>query len=242
MVKRRPCSYSILAKFALTIQDLGEDEPIPRLKKIKTKSELASFCSKLSGKVVVEKKIDGISCHLIYRKGRLIKANTKYGWNVMRIIRDMRSIPKRVDKSFTGSVRGELFISKQKFILFNKQRAEKKLRIYRSPIQAIMGLSKTNHNLYKDKIEFHGFLINTQTYFETQLDVMRKIKELGINKNIPNFHKSFNLPEDFNALYKYVKNSQERRDEFLVNIDGLVVKANELTSQRLERKVVAFKY
>jgi DNA ligase (NAD+) len=238
LVKRRQYSYPIFSNFYLTLQDLSNEEPIPRLKKIHTRAEVKKFCSGLEEKLIVEKKIDGVSCYLVYRKGYLVKATTKYGWSIMGIVRTVKSIPKRIDRSFSGGVRGELYITKRKFISLNRQRIDKGLHVYKSPITAIMNSGKIRNN----KVEFHGFLLNTQTHLRTQLAIMRELKQLGINGRGKNFHKSFELPQDFDALCRYVQTIEERRNEFASNIDGLVIKANLLTSQRIERKVVAFKY
>lgn len=221
---------------------LANEEPMPKLKKIRTEQEMWKFCSGLNGIVVVEKKLDGISCYLFYNRGQLVKATTKRGWNVMRIIGKIGSIPKQVDRFFTGGVRGELYMTKAGFEICNEERARNGLRVYKSPTAAISGLVKSNQNFQQKTIEFHGFLINGWIPLETQTGTIRKLEQLGINRWKDRFYAAFNLPKDFYALCRYVQNSQERRDEFDSYIDGLVIKANLLSEQRAEKKVVAYKY
>jgi NAD-dependent DNA ligase len=221
---------------------LNYQEPLPKLKKIRTQQALWRFCSDLEGRVIVEKKLDGISCYLVYYRGQLIKANTKNGLNILRIIKRIGSIPNQVDRFFTGGVRGELYMTKKGFELYNGERKRERLKAHKSSITAIMSLIKSNNSFNQKCIEFHGFFINGWVHLETQMDTIKMLERLGINRRKEKFFGAFNLPNDFISLCRYVENIQLRKDEFDSNIDGLVLKADVLSIQRTTKGMVAFKY
>jgi DNA ligase (NAD+) len=242
MIRKREDSYSLFCDYLLTIQEFNREDPIPRLKKIDKQSEVSKFLSGFYGKIIAEKKIDGVSCYLTYKDGVLIRATTKKDLNITRIIKSSKLIPKKIDKSFTGGIRGELFISKKKFIQINEEQKSKNLKEYKSPLTALVGIIGSNEKRTQDKLDFQGYLINSQDPLRTQLTVLRKLRSLGINKRTKNFYKTFTIPNDIQKIQKYISNRKKREDEYLANIDGLVIKANMLTTQRLEKKSIAFKY
>ena len=101
---------------------------------------------------------------------------------------------------------------------------------------------KSNRIVYRDKIRFQGFLINTTPLPKTQIEVLRKIKSLGVNKTLRSFEKTFVIPRDKEELCNFIRDKEKRKKEFSAEIDGLIIKANALAPQRIERKIIAFKY
>jgi DNA ligase (NAD+) len=242
MVKRRKESYAVLQQFILTLPKFEDRDSFTHMRKVQRVGKIRDFFSHFSGEVVVEKKIDGISCLLTYRRGRLLKGVTKRGLNVTRLVRRIDAIPKETDGSFTGEIRGELYLPKSQFIQSNRGRRALGLHAHKTHLSALVALMNSNHNMYRDKIRFQGFLINTTPLPKTQIEVLKKIKSLGINRNLKNFQRTFVIPRDKKDLYEYIRDKRNRKEEFAAEIDGLVIKANALAPQRIERKIIAFKY
>jgi NAD-dependent DNA ligase len=160
----------------------------------------------------------------------------------MRIVKRISSVPKQVDRFFTGGVRGELYMTKTGFELHNKERTNRGLRIHKNSTLILTNLARRDGFFCPESVEFHGFLINGWIHLDTQMETIRKLEKLGINRRKDGFLKVFYMPDDYRRLCKYVMNQQMRRDEFESNIDGLVIKANLLTTQKTGKKIVAFKY
>jgi DNA ligase (NAD+) len=242
MVKRRKESYTALQQFILTLPKFEDRDSFMYMRKVQSIQKVRTFFSCFTGQVVVEKKIDGIGCLLTYKKGRLLKSTTKRGLNLTKFVKWIDAVPKEIDKSFTGEIRGELFLPKSQFIQSNRERRASGLREHKTHLSALVGLMKSNRIVYRDKIRFQGFLINTTPLPKTQIEVLRKIKSLGVNKTLRSFEKTFVIPRDKEELCNFIRDKEKRKKEFSAEIDGLIIKANALAPQRIERKIIAFKY
>lgn len=190
----------------------------------------------------VEPKIDGLSISLSYKDGKLIRALTrgdgKIGENVTQNIYEIKSIPKKIDLKDEIEVRGEIYISLESFeeinrkrILVNKEyekQGRKTLELFANPRNAAAGtLRQLNSNIVKErKLDafFFFLLFKDKTKGkETQEKNMNLLKKLGF---VVNPH--FKIVHDVNKIMDAIKEISNLRDNLKYEIDGIVIKLNEI--------------
>jgi DNA ligase (NAD+) len=194
---------------------------------------------------VVEEKIDGASIVLYYKTGQLESALTRgngiVGNDVIENVRTIKQVPLVTGETTDFTVRGEIYIKKSEFDTYNQTFDNK----YSNPRNLAAGSlrnikSSVVANVPLNIFTYEGFFEKTIT--NDHILALSKLKELGfrINKNMGFFSDNKEkiataqekLPEittgDIEDLVAYVKERRAERDRLDYEIDGLVVKVNEL--------------
>jgi DNA ligase (NAD+) len=215
---------------------------------------------------VVEEKIDGASIVLYYKTGQLESALTRgngiVGNDVIENVRTIKQVPLVTDETTDFTVRGEIYIKKSEFDTYNQTFDNK----YSNPRNLAAGSlrnikSSVVANVPLNIFTYEGFFESTIT--NDHILALSKLKELGfrINKNMGFFSDNKEkiaivrekLPGittgDIGDLTVYVKERRAERDRLDYEIDGLVVKVNELDVRETlgytshhPRWAVAFKF
>jgi DNA ligase (NAD+) len=194
---------------------------------------------------VVEEKIDGASIVLYYKNGQLESALTRgngiVGNDVRENVRTIKQVPLVTHETSNFAVRGEIYIKKSKFEIYNRTFENK----YSNPRNLSAGSlrnlkSSVVANVPLNIFTYEGFFENNIT--KNHIQALSKLKELGfrINNNMGFFSNNKEnkaivrgeLPDikvgDAGELLAYVNERQAERDRLDYEIDGLVVKVNEL--------------
>ena len=194
---------------------------------------------------VVEEKIDGASIVLYYKTGQLESALTRgngiVGNDVIENVRTIKQVPLVTDENSDFTVRGEIYIKKSEFDTYNRTFDNK----YSNPRNLAAGSlrnikSSVVANVPLNIFTYEGFF--EKTFTNDHILTLSRLKELGfrINKNMGFFSDDKEkvaiaqekLPEIFSGnigdLVAYVKERRAERDTLDYEIDGLVVKVNEL--------------
>jgi len=246
--------------------------PVLSLDKEYTTEELEKWLTKTiknSGRAlsfVVEEKIDGASIVLYYKNGTLTSALTRgnglVGNDVIENVRTINQVPLVTDDSSSFAVRGEIYINKSKFETFNKNFDDK----YANPRNLAAGSLRNIKSSVVAKVPLNIF--SYEGYFDNALTndhihILAHLKDLGfrINYNLGFFTGNTELlqeirgilPEittgDVSELTAYVRERMKHRDSLDYEIDGLVIKVNELDVREIlgytshhPRWAVAFKF
>jgi DNA ligase (NAD+) len=246
--------------------------PVLSLDKEYTSEELEKWLTKTIKNAnrelsfVVEEKIDGASIVLYYKTGQLESALTRgngiVGNDVIENVRTIKQVPLLTDENSDFTVRGEIYIKKSEFDTYNQTFDNK----YSNPRNLAAGSlrnikSSVVANVPLNIFTYEGFFESTIT--NDHILALSKLKELGfrINKNMGFFSDNKEktaivqekLPEitsgDIGDLVEYVKERRAERDLLDYEIDGLVVKVNELDVRETlgytshhPRWAVAFKF
>ncbi len=231
------------------------DEWFARVIKLLGKGEKIEF--------VVEPKIDGVSCALIYEKGRLSRAVTRgdgeVGEDVTLNIKTIRSIPLHlieiqdeeiVSKIFNTSfeVRGEIYIEKKHFAQLNEKIiSEGKDEPFANPRNAASGSLRQKDPLITAarplKFLAHSEGKIPENIVECHYDFLELTRGLGIPAvNTVKF-------DSIHKLKDYVISEQNHRDDYPYEIDGLVIKINSFrqaqilgTTLKSPRWAIAYKF
>lgn len=194
---------------------------------------------------VVEEKIDGASIVLYYKTGKLDTALTRgngvVGNDVAENIRTIKQIPLITHETTDFAVRGEIYINKSEFAQYNQTFDNK----YANPRNLAAGSLRNIKSSIVAKVPLKIFTYEgyfTPPFTNDHILVLSKLKENGfsINPNMGYFSDDIGkrslvkekLPEitvdSINELAKYVKRLMAQRDKLDYEIDGLVIKVNEI--------------
>jgi DNA ligase (NAD+) len=200
----------------------------------------------------VEPKFDGGTIALVYENDQLVRAATRgngfVGDDITPNIRSLRSVPLRATFSALGiakaELRGEALIRKDVFEKLNEQRAADDLPLFANPRNAATGGLRT-----KDPSETAGRRIEAFAYqlgyatdangnnlldqFPTHDDTIELLGNLGFK--VPRKHASDSerrVCRNIRETIAFCAEWQQRRDQYDYEIDGMVVKVNNLDLQR----------
>jgi len=204
---------------------------------------------------VVEPKIDGVGISLRYEKGKLKLGATRgdgiTGDDITHNIKTIRSIPLKLKDGYPDvlEVRGEVYMEKKAFEELNLKRSKEKLSTFANPRNATAGTLKLLDPRQTAKRKLNCFVyqageINPQPEIKTHWEMLEYFKRMGlrVNEHIRKF-------DTIDGVIKYAKEFEKIRDTLQYEVDGMVIKVNELglyeklgTTLKAPRWAVAFKF
>lgn len=228
--------------------------PVLSLDKAYKSEEVSSWIAKTEAKVaqelsfVVEEKMDGVSIVLYYEKGLLVRAVTRgnglVGNDVTANLKTIASIPLKLSEEVNVAVRGEVFLPKEAFQTLNLKmetpyanprnlaagtiRRIKSSEVAKVPLRIYVyeGFWEGDHPFVDHisilaQLSSYGFTLNPNTalFCKSREAAQAKLEKVSLEG------KAFSYA-DFDA---YVKEHTARRSALPYEIDGLVVKVNELS-------------
>lgn len=183
---------------------------------------------------VVEHKIDGLSVSLEYENGEFVRGSTRgdgtVGEDVSENIKTINSVPLRLTKPITIEVRGEVYMPRDSFVRLNEIREEKGEPLFANPRNAAAGSLRQLDPKIAAERKLDIFVFNIQRIegveVKTHIEGLKLLKELGF-KTILN-DKSF---ATINDAISEIERIGESRGELPFDIDGSVIKVNELETR-----------
>lgn len=184
---------------------------------------------------VCELKIDGLSGSFHYEEGNLITGATRgdgvVGEDITHNVKTIRTIPLALKDNIDIEVRGEIFMGRETLAVINKERAEKNLPLLQNCRNAAAGSirqldSKIAAERKLDTWIYH--LPNPEDYgIKTHSEALEFMNHLGFKVNPNN-----RLVKDINGILKFIEEYQEKRPYLSYDIDGVVIKVNDLEMQK----------
>lgn len=203
--------------------------------------------------LVAELKIDGVSLALSYEGGVLRSAvtrgNGEVGDDVTANARTIRSLPLRLDDAPSRlEVRGEVFMPKDVFAALNELRREEDEEPFANPRNATAGSIRLldPQACARRRLSFFAYQLvgRDGTPFSRHSESLRKLDQWGFAVN-PGWRECVDLA----AVHAFIGEWGARRPALAYDIDGVVVKVDDLSEQRalgatskFPRWAVAFKY
>ncbi len=202
---------------------------------------------------VCELKIDGLAMALTYEKGKLTvgasRGDGMVGEDWTPNIRTLRSIPRNLRGRRIPDVvevRGEIYMSTKSFEKLNEQMEDEKL--FANPRNAAAGsLRQKDARITATRnLDFFGYQIGYMQGmdFHSQWEALQLIREWGFAVN-PHIQ----LAKSLDEVLDYCKKWEKERFQLPYEIDGVVIKINDLAQQqelgtvaRDPRWAIAFKY
>jgi DNA ligase (NAD+) len=205
-----------------------------------------------------EPKLDGVAVELVYENGRLVTASTRGdGFKGELITSNARTIPsvpmileRKKDKNIPRRLeaRGEVFIRKEAFKRLNQERVHENLPPFANPRNAAAGsLRQLDSRITaKRPLEIFFYGIGGVTDFVTQshADTLSALQELGFRIN-PHIRSKITIME----VLDYYRDLTEQRHVLPYDIDGVVIKVDDIglqqllgTTSRSPRWAIAYKF
>lgn len=185
---------------------------------------------------ICELKYDGISISLKYVNKKLVYGVTRgdgyTGDDVTNNIKTINNIPLTIKKNFSNEfyVQGEIIVPISSFIKINHKREKEGLFPYSTPRHTASGTIKLHNNNQVSKRKLKCFIysmISKNFSIYTQKDILEFSSELGFD--VPNHYKYCNNISD---VLNFIKLWNNKRFELDYNIDGIVIKLNNLNYQK----------
>ena len=175
-----------------------------------------------------ELKIDGLSVSLKYEKGILIQAATRgngsVGENITHNVKTIKSVPLKLKEPITVEVRGEIYMPKKSFIALNLEREENEEELFANCRNAAAGSIRQLDSKIAAKRNLDVFLyyyLNDDIL--SQEESLKRISSLGLKIN-PKYKHCQNIEE----VIAYIENIAKVRESLEYDIDGVVIKVNEI--------------
>lgn len=184
---------------------------------------------------VCELKIDGLAVTLHYRDGQFVKGATRgdgvVGEDISENLKTIQTIPLHIPYKEPLEVRGEVYMSKATLDKLNKQRAEKGEELFANPRNAAAGSLRQLDSRIAAKRELAMFCYAVPSAEElgcqTHDESLQKIEELGFNVN-PNRE----VCDSIDGVLAYIEKWSTNRFDLPYEIDGIVIKVNQLNEQQ----------
>ena len=204
---------------------------------------------------VVEPKIDGLACSLIYEKGRFVRAATRgdgtIGEDVTNNVRTIRSIPLTLQLA-PGErapelldVRGEVYMPRRAFMRLNAERVAADEPEFANPRNAAAGsLRQLNPQITeKRSLSFFAYAVGLGAQ-ESHAESMEMLAKFGFRVS-EGWQKAKNIEE----VWQLIEKHEKVRATLAYDTDGVVIKVNAVWQQNLlgatgkdPRWAVAFKF
>lgn len=180
---------------------------------------------------IVMQKFDGTSINLTYENGQFMKASTRgtgeVGENVSEQVKTIMSIPLEIsDKSFL-EIRGEVIMTKEEFIKYNKT-AEVPLKNLRNGAAGALrnlDVSETKKRNLSSFLFDIGYFENDK--FNTYLEILNFLKENRFK------YAEYKLCNSLDEILKEINRIESIRENLNYDIDGVVISINELNMRSL---------
>ena len=242
----------------LSLDDaMNEQEVIEFDKRIK---RFLNLPEDLEIEYTVEPKIDGLAVELVYENGVFVVGSTRgdgyVGEDVTNNVKTIPSIPLRIKKFEPDApdippridVRGEVFMTKEEFERLNQERIAKGELPFANPRNAAAGsLRQLDPSITaKRKLDIFCYGVGKVEgiTFKTQWEVLQTLKKWGFKIN-----PLAKLVKGIQEAIKYHHKIEEMRESLSYDIDGVVIKVNDLslweklgTKARSPRYAIAYKF
>lgn len=201
---------------------------------------------------VVELKMDGLAISLHYHNGRFVQAVTRgdglVGEDVTNNVRTIASIPMHIDMEGDVEVRGEVIMPKKSFEALNEQRRKQGEEEFANPRNAAAGSIRQLDSRIAASRKLDAYLY----YFEgaqqhamhTHEEALEALEAMRIKVN-PLRKVCKNMQE----VWQFIQEMSERRNDLPYEIDGMVLKVNDLhawdllgTTAKAPRYAIAYKF
>lgn len=245
---------AVLDKF----EKVNHDHPMLSFDDIFNEEEIILFDERIK-KVVstahytLEPKMDGLSGSLIYKNGVLVRGATRgdgvTGEDITTNIKTIKSVPLRLTEDIDIEVRGEIYMSKKSFLEANREKIKNGEKEFANPRNAAAGSIRQLDSKVaaKRNLDFMAYFIpNPEDYgIKTQKESLEFLRKLGFVTN----YKLNGYAKNVKDITNYIDSLSEKRDNLPFEIDGVVLKVDNLEDEkrlgftsRVPRWGIAYKF
>ena len=211
--------------------------PLYSLQDAFSREELEAFDARVRKEVahptyICELKIDGLSISLTYEKGILVAGATRgdgsIGENITENLKRVKDIPLTLPEELDITVRGECYMPRASFDQVNQARQENGEPEFANPRNAAAGTLRQLDTAVVAKRNLATFLYQeaSPSTRDSQEKVLKHLEQLGFVVNPKRI-----LAENIDEIWDFIQEVGEERDSLPYDIDGVVIKVNDLAGQ-----------
>ena len=211
--------------------------PLYSLQDAFSREELEAFDARVRKEVanptyICELKIDGLSISLTYEKGILVAGATRgdgsVGENITENLKRVKDIPLTLPEELDITVRGECYMPRASFDQVNQARQENGEPEFANPRNAAAGTLRQLDTAVVAKRNLATFLYQeaSPSTRDSQEKVLKHLEQLGFVVNPKRI-----LAENIDEIWNFIQEVGQERENLSYDIDGVVIKVNDLASQ-----------
>jgi len=211
--------------------------PLYSLQDAFSREELEAFDARVRKEVahptyICELKIDGLSISLTYEKGILVAGATRgdgsIGENITENLKRVKDIPLTLPEELDITVRGECYMPRASFDQVNQARQENGEPEFANPRNAAAGTLRQLDTAVVAKRNLATFLYQeaSPSTRDSQEKVLMHLEQLGFVVNPKRI-----LAESMDEIWNFIQEVGEKRENLPYDIDGVVIKVNDLAGQ-----------
>jgi len=207
--------------------------PMLSLSNVFSEDEIRAFDAKINKAVkdytyTAELKIDGLSVSILYNNGLFERAATRgdsvVGEDISENVKTIKSIPLKIGFQEALEVRGEIFLSKDKFNHLNQERLERGDDVFKNPRNAAAGTirqldPKIVHKRQLDAFIYYGFHEDFNHHYQT----LMTLKDLGFKVN-----EHVKMCQTIDEVIDFINDIEKIKHDLPYEIDGVVIKVNQI--------------
>ena len=211
--------------------------PLYSLQDAFSREELEAFDARVRKELahptyICELKIDGLSISLTYEKGILVAGATRgdgsVGENITENLKRVKDIPLTLPEELDITVRGECYMPRASFDQVNQARQENGEPEFANPRNAAAGTLRQLDTAVVAKRNLATFLYQeaSPSTRDSQEKVLKHLEQLGFVVNPKRI-----LAENMGEIWDFIQEVGQERDNLPYDIDGVVIKVNDLAGQ-----------
>ncbi|WP_154838307.1 NAD-dependent DNA ligase LigA [Staphylococcus sp. Marseille-Q1834] len=240
-----------------SFEKVDHDTPMLSLGNAFNEEELRRFDARIREQIgqveyMCELKIDGLAVSLKYVDGRFVQGLTRgngtTGEDITENLRTIHAIPLKIKEPLNFEVRGEAYMPRSSFMALNEEKEKNEEQPFANPRNAAAGsLRQLDPKLAaKRKLSVFLYSVNDFTDFKatTQSGALDELDRLGFKTN----HERERVA-DIEGVLEYIEKWTEQRENLPYDIDGIVIKVNDLEqqdemgyTQKSPRWAIAYKF
>ena len=185
---------------------------------------------------VCELKIDGLAVSLKYENGNLVRGATRgdgvVGEDITNNVMTIKSVPLVLNEKIDIEVRGEIYMSKSSFEKLNEERKVTGEPLFANPRNAAAGSVRNLDSKVTEKRDLDCFIYhlpNPLDYnIKTHHECLEYMKKIGFNVN-----ETYKQCSNIDEVIEFVKEYTEKRNGLSYEIDGIVIKVDNINYQNI---------
>lgn len=234
-------SQRIIGSVLEGFEKVHHDSQMLSLSNVFNREEIEEFVEKIktscsNPEFVVECKYDGLAMSLQYDNGQFVRAVTRgdgiVGEDVSNNVKTILSIPMHIPETRHVEVRGEVYMPKKSFEELNKKQEERGLALFANPRNAAAGsIRQLDSSICATrKLDAYWYYFQNASDFaiQTQEEALERMHQLHFRIN-PLRKVCQNVEE----IWDFIQSIHEKREDLPYEIDGMVIKLNNLSDQRM---------
>ena len=211
--------------------------PLYSLQDAFSREELLAFDARVRKELpnvtyICELKIDGLSISLTYEQGVLVVGATRgdgsIGENITENLKRVKDIPLTLPEALDITVRGECYMPRASFDQVNQSRQENGEPEFANPRNAAAGTLRQLDTAVVAKRNLATFLYQeaSPSTRNSQEQVLKHLEQLGFVVNPRRV-----LAHSMDEVWQFIQEVGQERDQLSYDIDGVVIKVNDLAGQ-----------